>query len=381
MVRRILLAAILVTVAGCATVEPPPLYISHDHGIGLSAAAYSPDGQLAAVANSSKIWILDTKLMKQVMTFSGNYRFGTNNTLVFIGNDLISSTGMTGAAGDQSSHAAIRIWNINDQFSEPIVIALPELGRYPISLDRSDSTGALAVGGENGSVVLLEPDGGGGFAKRQLPGLEGPVLDVVFSRDGSMVAAGGVHPAVVIWDTQSLEEVGGLPVEGNIYDLDLIVDQRSLLVVGDDLRLWKFMTEEEWESIKNPSMAGDYISIGAAVATLTVLTALAGSLGGSSPGMPMGGGLPEPEYGFCTRVADVSPGGDILVDVHSGLTKEKIRIIEIESGKVITTINPRGGRTCGATFSPDGTKLLIANNRVARLYDTKNWEHVDFSLK
>lgn len=310
------------------------------------------------------------------MTFSGRYRFGTNNTLVFIGNDLIATTGITGLLNGQNSHAAIRIWNIEDQYHEPQLIALPELGRYPISLSRSATTGALAVGGDNGAVVLLEPDGMGGFTRRQMPSLDGPVLDIVFSRDGSMLAAGGVHPEVLIWDTQSLEKVGSLPVDGTVYDLELIANQQSLLVAGDELNLWRFLTEEELQLIDNPSMAGDIITIGAAVAALTVLAAF-----GGAPAIPSGSGPPEPDYGFCTRVTAGSSDGHILVDVHSGLTKEKIRIINIESGDVVKTINPRGGYTCGVAFSPNGLKMLIANNRVARLYDTKNWDHEDFPLK
>ncbi len=96
----------------------------------------------------------------------------------------------------QNSHAAIRIWNIEDQYHEPQLIALPELGRYPISLSRSATTGALAVGGDKGALVLLEPDGMGGFTRRQMPSLAGPVLNIVFSRDGSMLAAGGVHALI-----------------------------------------------------------------------------------------------------------------------------------------------------------------------------------------
>jgi len=309
------------------------------------------------------------------MSFSGHYRFGTNNTLAFIGNDLIASTGRYKLPHKQDFEAAIRIWNLRDQYSGAFVIELPELGQYPISLAWSGATGALAVGGENGAVVLLEPDGQGGYGKRPLPGLGGPVLDVVFSRDGSMLAAAGVHPEVPIWNTQSMQEVGALPVESNVYDLDLIADKKSLLVAGDELRLWKFLTEEEVGNIDNPTLAGDYITI----ATFVAITAVLAAFGGP-PNFPTGP-AGEPDYGFCTRATAAAPNGEYLADVHSGLTKEKIRIIGIASGKVVHTLNPRGGHTCGVAFSPDGTKLLIANNRVARLYDTRSWKHEDFTLE
>ncbi len=366
-----------VIVVACSGVEPIPIYTPEDFGLGLSSAAFSPSGQLAAVANFNTVWILDTISMKKLMSFSGFYRFGTNNTLVFINENSIASTAKIDDSGGEDFHAAVNIFNIRDQFSDPLVIALPELGRYAISLSHSAETGALAVGGGNGAVVLLQPNAAGGYKKRKLPGLSGPVLDIVFSRDGKMLAAGGVHPSVPIWSTESFQEVGSLPVNGNVYDLDLIADKKTLLVAGDELGLWKFLSEEELETINNPSLAGDYITVGTAVAVYTFLAILAGGQGG---GLPIGGSSLEPDYGFCTRVTDVSPSGEYVVDVDSGITKEKIRVIDIASGDIIVKLNPRGGRTCGAAFNPDGTKLLIANNRVARLYDTTAWTHEDFDF-
>lgn len=380
MFLRIVMSVTVMAVVACATVETIPLYPPIDYGSGLTAAVFSPDGRRVAVANFNTIWILDTDSMKKVMSFSGYYRYGTNNTLAFIGNDRIASTSRYKLPHKQEFEAAIRIWNLQDQYSGAVVIELPELGQYPISLAWSDATGALAAGGENGAVVLLEPDGHGGYGKRPMPGLGGPVLDVVFSRDGSMLAAAGVHPEVPIWNTQSLQEVGALPVEGNVYDLDLIADKRSLLVAGDALQLWKFLTKEEVENIDNPTLAGDYITVGALVATWTLFAMAAGAVGAPVT-LPTSTGSSEPDYGFCTRVTAAAPSGEYLADVHSGITKEKIRIIGIASGEVIRTLNPRGGHTCGVAFSPDGTKLLIANNRVARLYDTSSWKHEDFTLK
>jgi len=384
MLQRATLSIAIVVLVACATTEPAPipLYPPSDHGYGFSAAEFSPDGRLAAVANFNTVWILDTRSMEEIMSFSGDYRFGTGNTLVFIDNELIASTGKTDSEPwDMTDfHAAVRIWSIRDRYADPVVIALPELGQYAIALDRSASRGHLAVGGENGAVAVLEPNGHGGYEKRMLPGLNGPVLDIIFNEDGSLLAAGGVHPGVVIWNTQTLKEVGFLPVKGNVHDLELIADKRTLLVAGDELRLWKFLTEEELKTIDDPTLAGDYITVGTAVAVYTIVAAMAGALGGTAPVPISPGGAPVPDYGFCTRVVDVSPSGAYLVDVHSGITKEKVRVIEVASDQVIQRLNPRGGRTCGVAFSPDGTKLLIANNRVARLYDTTSWQSQDFDL-
>ena len=69
-----------------------------------------------------------------------------------------------------------------------------------------------------------------------------------------------------------------------------------------------------------------------------------------------------------------------MVDVHPGKLWEKIRILDIGENKVVERLNPRGGVTCGVAFSPDGASLLVANNRVARLYNTSDWTFEDFAL-
>ena len=83
MFLRIVMSVTVMAVVACATSETVPLY----HLSGLSAAVFSPDGRRAAVANFNTIWILDTDSMKKVMSFSGYYRYGTNNTLAFIGRE------------------------------------------------------------------------------------------------------------------------------------------------------------------------------------------------------------------------------------------------------------------------------------------------------
>lgn len=373
MLRHVHTALFISILAGCATVDHPPLYLR-----GLSAAAFSPNGRLAAVADASNIFVLNVASVERLMRFTGKYRYGTKNTLVFIDNNLIATTGMTAQISDQNSTAAIRIWNVEEQYSLSRMIALPELGRFAISLAFSAATGRLAVGGENGAVVMLEPSDNGTYQRKLLPGLDGPVLDLVFSQDGGLLAAGGVHPGVEIWDTQSLVEFVQLPVQGHVYDLELIPGQKSLLVVSDDLSVWKFLIDEELRSFENPSMAGDVVIKSAQYTGIAVLLVLAAYAGAAPP--TFFDKDTEPEYGFCTRLAEVSPDGQFLVDVHPGLAKEKIRLLKTSDGEVVKTLNPRGGHTCGVAFSPDGKTLLVANQRVARLYDTNSWQYSDFSL-
>ena len=373
MFRRILLCLAIAASSGCVTVETPPIYKE-----GLSAAAFSQDGRLAAVADENRILVFDADSMKRLMSFTGKNRYGTKNTLKFIDNYRIATTGMTGYLSDENSQAAIWIWNTADQYAEPQMIALPELGKFPIVMAWSAASGHIAVGGENGAVVLLESDGSGGFSRKMLEGLDGPVLALLFNQDGSLLAAGGVHSSVELWDVQSSSTLGQFPVKGAVYDLDLVPGQSTMLVVSDELVAWEFLADEELQTYDNPDMVGDVVLKGVQYTAITALWVVA--LFAGSPGPPYESEI-GPDYGFCTRQVAVAPDGLSLVDVHPGLAKEEIRVITIPGGEVIKSINPRGGHTCGVAFNPDGTRLLIANNRVARLYDTISWTYKDFDLE
>jgi WD40 repeat protein len=372
----------------CTTVDTQPLYRPDDstflNYLGLSAAAFSPSGQYAAVANFNTIWIFKVDSMKMWRHFYANDRFGTNNTLIFLDENRIASTAKTVLNRNGELQAAIKIWDISR--ATPIVIPLPELDRYAISLDYSESADTLAVGGSNGAVVLLKPDIDGRYLQESLPGLSGSVLALEFSRDGGLLAAGGVHHGVPIWDLKSLSEFGALPAEGGVYDLELIPGEQTLLVAGRDLKLWNFQSDDDVAELGNPSLAGDYIAIGTMTATyvaLTAVVAMAGAFSGEATSMPAPMSIDDfrgPGYEFCKRETAVSPNGNYIVDVHAGKLKEKIRIVDIREDKVVATLNARGGNTCAVAFSPDGSKLLIANNRVARLYDVDTWDFEDFVL-
>jgi len=384
------LVSITVILVACKAIEPTPLYEPPYDAVskhGLSAAAFSPNGLLAAVANFNTIWIFDTASRNLRVSFSRHDRFGTNNTLVFLDDHRIATTAKSDPPGREGFLAAVKIWDITDPYQIPAVIELPELDRYAITLSHSAATGALAVGGQNGAVVLLESTGSGTYSKKSLPGLSGPVLSLEFNQDGRMLAAGGVHPSIPIWDLRSSLELANLPAKSTVYDLNLVPGKQAILVSSQDLRLWRFHSQSEPETIKNPSLAGDYFAIGTITATYVVLavgTASLAAIGGEagqvpSPDWPYGDSS-EPDYGFCQRDTAISPTGNYLVDVHAGKLKEKIRVLDIGKNEVVKQLNPRGGKTCGAAFSPDGRSLLIANNRVARLYDTNTWTFEDLSL-
>ena len=67
--------------------------------------------------------------------------------------------------------------------------------------------------------------------------------------------------------------------------------------------------------------------------------------------------------------------------MYPGITREVIRIIDVGSGMAIKKINPSGDYSCNVAFSLDGTQLLITTSKLARIYNTGNWQYYDLKPK
>ena len=134
----------------------------------------------------------------------------------------------------------------------------------------------------------------------------------------------------------------------------------QFLIAGETVEIWNFVDQEKTQAIEEPNLVGQKT----AWVILNVL---------SMWPVPLPTAQQE-DIVPCKRAVAVSRDGRLIADVHPGSLKEVIRILELESGEVNTTLNPRGGMTCDLKFSPDGKFLLIANQRGAHIYDTTSWE-------
>ena len=153
----------------------------------------------------------------------------------------------------------------------------------------------------------------------------------------------------------------------------------QILVAGKDLEIWNFLSQDEVGRLDDPNLVAQGIGAGALFALSIIPFIPIGASTGATMVAPSDLGLiffptPNSMTATCSRVVAVSPDGRLVADAHPGVMKERTRIIEAESGEILRELNPKGGRTCNLEFSPDGTRLLIANSRGAHLFDTKSWE-------
>jgi len=350
---------------------------------GASGVAFTPDGRRVAVGTRDRIWVADTSSLETTASLSyvQAARFGAKKSLHFIDDRRL----VVGAEG------SILIWDTNDhsiadRYSLPATFSSPRA----ITWSENRQTLAFSTGARAGSVYLVEVDEKGFSPVRVLPGITGVPADLQFSSDGRYLAAAGDGQGVIFLELETGEIAGELPTEGFVNELELFGDNR-LLVAGADIAFWTFLSGEDAFELENPDFPGQVggqvatrVAGGIVLGALTIFTAAIEALGGGSGKAATDMAIAtydvasdpvkKAQQPWCGRSTSVSPDGAWLVDVYPGITKEIIRVIELESGKIARHLNPRGEYSCAVKFSPDGRQLLITTDKVAQLYDTKTWK-------
>ena len=344
---------------------------------GVTSAAWSPDGGRFAVANHQRIWLFDAAGLEPERTlYAGRkvdigYRYlkrhGLDNTLVFLSDGLVATTGMGAMVTVWDAQTGARV----DAFDWAAEIGLPTSLAY----DRASDT--LAIGTVSGTVMLVRR--GTGEAPLKLMGHEDPVLALEFGRNARYLGAAGAGPAMIVWDVGTQQEVARIPVDDVVRDLGRL--DRGFLVAGKELQIWNFRTGEEGAAPGNPDQAGDVVAfvgvaaaeVGFALAVSTIPYYGAGLASGMA-GMVFlpAAVIPNTWVAWCKRSVAATADGRLVADMHPGWVTEKIRVLETATGKVLHEIDPRGADTCSLAFSPDGRRLLIANQKGGHVYDLES---------
>jgi WD40 repeat protein len=344
--------------AACATAPPPDKV--DNYWDGYTTVALSPSGKMAVAANRMMVVLFDIEQQRQVGWFwaldnKGKSfkvpRHGIGDTLEFIDDHRIVTTGMGALA---------TVWDIRDG-SRLYQISPPSSGMYAVSLDYSPATRELALGTQDGTILLMN------MGEIESPEFEflfshvGRVNDLVFSADGRYMASAGHDKTVVIWDMETRKEIGRHETQGDISDLEAIPAQRSLVIAGDDVEMWKFLTQEEVLALKEDKAIGQWVGTGALYALQAGLLVTG-----------LGGGLSLHDPQNCGRITAVSPDGKFLVDVKPGPMSNKVTVLDVELNQILHEVDVPNA-ICDLEFTNNGARLLVAGDGGLFLVDTGTW--------
>ena len=393
MKRTHILLITLLTLAGCASPRPP------DQGQAFFSVAFSPDQSLFAFADGVEISVIDAETRIPINTLRDqpqdtdggrvmSYRRGVGDTMVFLDNKRIATTGMGGLVSIWDVHSGRRL-SVIDASSASV---------FASTIDFSPSANRLVIGTGTGELLLTSLDGEVADPLISVATLEGSILDLQFGQDGRYFASASLQKAaaqadiwsdyedeisrdfdswnVIIWDAQLLEKVGDLQGAREVLEMALVPGERALLTAGDELLIWKFLTSEQVGEVTGPSMALQNIGAGSIVAVSMVGMAAAAAVGSPWLGAELMASMPvlsTPRPEACVRSVAISPDGQTIVSITKGPFRNVMAVIDRASDKVVDKWTTDAG-VCDMEFSPDGKTLLAATSTGIDIYDTADWK-------
>lgn len=356
---------LLFMLASCATA--PPAEKVDNHWNGYTSVAISPDGRLAAAANRYIVVLFDIEQRRQVGWFWSidekgksfrQPRPGLGDTLQFIDETRIVTTGMGGIA---------TVWDIRTGTKTQDLYS-PVGGMYAISLAWSPESGRLSLGTQNGTILTYRLENNEFSEADLLLSHVGRVNDLEFSADGKYLASAGDDRAVVIWDMETGMEIARHESEGDLSDLEVVSARRSLVIAGDDVEIWKFLTPEEAVELKEDNAVAEWVGTGALYALQAGLLAAG-----------LGGGISTHDPANCGRFVTVSPSGEFLVDVKPGPMSNKITVLDVDQNEIIREVDVPNA-ICDLEFTADGEHLLLAGDGGLFLVETDTWTQLPMHL-
>jgi hypothetical protein len=167
---------------------------------------------------------------------------------------------------------------------------------------------------------------------------------------------------------ETKKEIGKHQTEGDISDLEVVSSRRSLIIAGDDVAIWKFLTKEEAVELKEDKAVVEWVGTGA----LYVLQAGLLATG-------LGGGIATHDPANCGRFTTVSPDGNFLVDVKPGPMTNKVTVLDVELNEILREVDVKNA-ICDLEFTNDGKHLLLAGDGGLFLVETDTWTQVPLHL-
>ena len=219
----------------------------------------------------------------------------------------------------------IGVWVYDASTSRALALLPTESPIYSMSFSPG---GILSAGHEDGRVVLWDVETG--ERVETLRHGNRSVTCVVFSPDGTRLAAGSWFQVIKVWDLESMREVGTWEVQRTsnilwLLSVDFSPDGRRLASGFQDgaVRLWDVSTRTEVANLE----------------------------------------------GHTDRITSVSFSPDGAL-VASGSGDRTVRLWDVSAQTEVATLRGHGGSVRSVSFSPDGAALASgSSDRTVRLWD------------
>ena len=353
---------------------------------GIRSFAFSPDGEVLAVATDAGIWLYDAATHRELALLPAlparNLAFSPDGTtLASCGShkDKVRlwdvETGHQVAALDvtaetvafspdgrtlASAFTGVELWDVETRI---LKAAISEAGLWGIrSVAFSPDGRTLAAGSVDHTVRLWDVETAAGIEIFRGHGAE--VWDVSFSPDGRTVASASFDHTVRLWEvaTGAVTTLAGH--ESWVVSLDFSPDGSTLASGSDDIRLWDLATGRATTIATGGGGLVAFSPDGRALAS--------GFVGNASVALwdlarRSAVTLAKGHIGGASRSVALAPDGTTLA---AGLGFDKIQLWDLGTATSTAVLEGHTSRLNAVVFSPDGATLASASSdRTVKLWN------------
>jgi WD40 repeat protein len=328
--------------------------------------AWSPDGDLLAVASSIGIWLYDAETLEEM-------RFIETDSEVR--SVAFAPDGQTLASIPSLEDNTVRLWDVA---SGDLLHTLEGHTGSVSSVAFAPDGKALASGSGDDTVRLW--DVASGELLHTLEGHTYMVNSVAFAPDGQTIATASYDDTVQLWDVENGELLHTL--EGHTYMVNSVAfapDGQTIASASDDhtVRLWDVASGELLHTLEGHTYMVNSVAFAPDGQTLASRGYSTFASGGDATVRlwdAENGELLHTLDGHTNGVRSVAfaPDGKALA---SGSGDDTVRLWDVASGDLLHTLDDHTRGVSSVAFAPDGETLASASNdETVRLWDAENGE-------